>query len=191
MTDAGLSAPQGPVTVVARRRVRAGREAEYEAWLTRLQEAARDLPGYLGAEVQRPGPGTRDYVSVFRFDMLENLEAFEVSDLRRDAMAEVAPLSEADAVWDRTTGFEVWFDPPAGTVVAQPVRWRMASMLVVVIFALVLTIGTLVGWLVPSWPYPLRLLVTIAVEVALLTYVIMPPLTRAMSWWIYPRGRVA
>ena len=181
----------GPVTIVARRRVRAGCEAEYEAWLTRLQSDARALPGYLGAQVQRPRPGERDYVSVFRFDSSENLEAFETSDLRRRAMAEVAPLSEADAVWDRTTGFEVWFDPPAGTVVARPVRWRMASVLVVVIFALVLPIGTVVGWLVPGWPYPLRLFATVAIEVALLTYVIMPPLTRAMACWIYPGRRVA
>ena len=181
----------GPVTVVARRRVRRGHEAAYEAWLARLQEGAHALPGYLGAQVQRPRPGEAEWISVFRFDSLTNLEAFEASDLRRRALADVAPLSEADAVWDRTTGLELWFDPPVGTVVAQPVRWRMASVLVVVIFALVLSIGSLIGWLVPGWPYPLRLLVTIAIEVALLTYVIMPPLTRAMAWWIYPGRRVA
>ena len=182
-----------PVTIVARRRVRRGREAEYEAWLARLQSDAHALTGYLGAQVHRPRPGEGEgeYVSVFRFDSLANLEAFETSDLRRRALAEVAPLSEVDAVWHRTTGLELWFDPPKGTVVAQPVRWRMASVLVVVIFALVLSIGTAVGWLVPGWPYPLRLLATIAIEVMLLTYVVMPPLTRAMAWWIYPKSRVA
>ncbi len=182
---------EGPVTVVARRRVRKGSEAVYEAWLAKLQNDAHALPGYLGAQVHRPGPGEAEYVSVFRFDSLANLEAFETSDLRRRALEEVALLSEVDAVWDRTTGLELWFDPPKGTVVAQPVRWRMASVLIVVIFALVLSIGTVVGWLVPGWPYPLRLMATIGIEVTLLTYVIMPPLTRAMAWWIYPRSRVA
>ncbi len=193
MPDVSSAAPDvnAPVTVVVRRRVRKGSEAAYEAWLARLQTDAHALPGYLGAQVHRPRPGEAAYVSVFRFDSLANLEAFETSDLRRRALEEVAPLSEVDAVWDRTTGLEVWFDPPKGTVVAQPVRWRMASVLVVVIFALVLSIGAVVGWLVPGWPYPLRLLATIAIEVALLTYVIMPPLTRAMAWWIYPRSRVA
>ncbi|MBX3637538.1 MAG: hypothetical protein KF683_19385 [Rubrivivax sp.] len=42
------AADTGPVTVVVTRRVRAGREAGYEAWLARLQSAARGLPGYLG-----------------------------------------------------------------------------------------------------------------------------------------------
>ena len=45
------------VTITVRRKVRPGREAAYEAWLKRLTEgAARDFPGYLGAEFHRPGP---------------------------------------------------------------------------------------------------------------------------------------
>ena len=41
--------PVEPVTVVITRRVKAGREAQYEAWLARLQAEARSLPGYRSA----------------------------------------------------------------------------------------------------------------------------------------------
>lgn len=175
-----------PVTVVVRRRIKPGAGPAYEALLDRLTAAARTLPGYLGAEFHRPAAPGQDYVSVFRFDNVEHLAAFEASELRAGFLAEVAPLSEADAIWQRMTGLEFWFDPPKGTVVAQPSPHRMAVVLVTVVFALVLAINLAIGPLMAGWPLPLRLLLTVALQVGLMTYVIMPRLTRALAPWIYP-----
>jgi uncharacterized protein len=179
------------VTVVVTRRVKAGREADYEAWLARLQADARHLPGYLGVTTQRPAAGApRDYVSVIRFASLADLRAFESGDLRARHLAEVGDLVEADAVWQRLTGLEFWFTPPPGTVVPQPSRSRMALLMIVVVFGLVLGIGTLVNALAARLPvappYPLRLLLTITIEVLLMTYWLMPRLTRHLAGWIYP-----
>lgn len=179
-----------PVTVVVRRRVKAGKEQEYEAWLGALTKGAHALPGYLGSTIYRPGANEpRDFVSVFRFDSLRNLEAFESSDLRRNALATVGPLVEADAVWERMTGLEFWFTPPPGAVVAQPSRLRMAILLIVVVYLLVLSIGAVIGAVFSDWPFPARLLLTLVIEVFALTYLIMPRLTRALSKWIYPQTK--
>lgn len=185
-----------PVTVVVTRRVRAGREADYETWLARLQAAARGLPGYLGVTTQRPAPGTpRDYVSVIRFASLAALQAFEASEMRRRALAEVVDLVEADATRQRLSGLEFWFTPPPGTVVPMPSRPRMALVMTLVVFVLVLTIGGAVNALAALLPFtvpaPLRLLVTIAIEVALMTWWLMPWLTRRLARWIYPARAVA
>lgn len=178
------------MTVVVTRRVRAGREADYEAWLARLLRDAATLPGYLGATVSRPAPGApREYTSVFRFDSVENLRAFERSELRARALADVAALVEADAAWQTMTGLEFWFTAPPGTVVAQPSRARMALLLVGVVYVLVLSIGSIVGLVAGALPYPLRLLITISIEVALMTWVVMPPLTRRLARWLYPKAR--
>ncbi len=184
--------PTEPVTVVVTRRVRAGMDAAYEAWLGRLLADAKGLPGYLGASVQRPAAtGPREYTSVFRFATLADLQAFERSELRRRALAEVLPLVEADAVWQRYTGLELWFAPPPGTVVPQPSRPRMALVLIGVVYLLVLSIGAGVTRILGAWPYAARLLVTIAIEVCLLTWVVMPWLTRRLARWIYPQVRVS
>lgn len=176
-----------PVTIVVRRRVRPRREAEYEAWLGRLTKAAqRQAPGYLGAEFNRPSTVGGDYRTVFRFDSLANLEAFETSDLRATMLAEAAPLFAADAVWDRMTGLEFWFDPPPGTLVPQPSPHRMALVLIVVVFLLVMTLNVALGPLMAAWPLALRILVTVTIQVGLMTYVIMPRLTRVLARFIYP-----
>jgi hypothetical protein len=185
-----------PVTFIVTRRVKAGRTADYEAWLQRLQHDARDLPGYLGVTTQRPAPGAPpEYVSVLRFDSLASLRAFERSELRARALAEVSDFVEGDAVWQTLTGLEFWFSAPPGTVVPQPSRPRMALVMVVIVFTLVLVIGSVVnavlGLLPFETPYPLRLLVTIAIEVVLMTWWLMPLVTRRLARWIYPQGRTA
>lgn len=189
MTDAS---DNEPVTVVVSRRVKPGCEAAYEAWLDPLIKAASAMRGYVGAKVQRPRPGDGlTYTSVFRFESVETLRAFEASDLRRRALAEVSPLVEADAVWNRLTGLELWFTPPPGTVVPQPSRFRMALVMIAVVYGLVLSIGQLVSLTLAEAPKPVRLLVTIVIEVFLLTYVLMPRLTRWLARWIYPRKDVS
>lgn len=181
-------AADGVVTTVVTRRVRPERRDEYEDWLRRLLADASALDGYLGADIHRPPADSSDalYTSVFRFASLDELRAFERSDLRRRYLDEVTDLVEADAVWDTTTGLEWWFSPPPGTVVAQPVRWRMAVVLGVVVYVLVLSLGGVAAQVLGSWPFPLRLAVVIAVEIALMTYLLLPWITRRMARWIFP-----
>jgi uncharacterized protein len=179
-----------PVTVVVTRRVKPGHEPQYEAWLRRLVDDARGLPGFLGTDVQRPAPGTAPvYTSVFRFDSVAHLQAFEGSELRARALAEVREHVEADATWRTLTGLEFWFTVPAGTAIPQPVRWRMALVMIAVVYVLVLSLGRLVALAMGDAPMSVRLLVTIAIEVLLMTYVLMPRLTRVLAPWIYPRVR--
>lgn len=177
-----------PVTTVVTRHVRPDRRDDYEGWLHRLLGEAASVPGYLGADVHPPEPGSAQatYTSVFRFASLDHLRAFEASELRRRAMAEVVDYVEADAVWDTHTGLEVWFAPPPGTVVPQPVRWRMALVLGTVVYVLVLVFAALASATIGGLPGPLRLAIVIAVEITLMTYLILPWITRRLAGWIYP-----
>jgi antibiotic biosynthesis monooxygenase (ABM) superfamily enzyme len=65
----------------------------------------------------------------------------------------------------------------------------MALLMILVVYGLVLSIGALVARVLGDAPAPLRLLVTIVIEVALMTWVIMPRLTRWLARWIYPAAR--
>jgi hypothetical protein len=103
----------------------------------------------------------------------------------------VEPHVAGAAAWREVTGLEFWFSPPPGTVVPHPVRWRMALVMVLVVYTLVLAIGGGVAALLPDWPAGLRLLLTIVLEVALMTWWLMPRLTRWLAPWIFPRRRVA
>lgn len=179
-----------PVTIIVRRKVKKGREAGYEAWLKRLTEgAARQFDGYLGADIQRAGEDGL-WRSTFRFDTLANLEAFETSEFRAQMLAEGAELFAADAAWERMTGLEFWFDPPAGTRVPLPSPHRMSLVLIVVVFVLVVALNLALGPVMAGWPLPLRMLATVTFQILLMTYIIMPRLTPLIARFIYPSTEI-
>jgi antibiotic biosynthesis monooxygenase (ABM) superfamily enzyme len=176
------------VTVVVTRRVKSGYELQYENWLKRLLEEAKSMKGYIGAVVQKPAPGTAEYTSVFRFDNVENLRKFEESEIRTRYLREVVDYVEADAIWKKFSGLEFWFSPPSGTLVPQPSRFRMALVMIVVVYGLVISIGQLVAMLVGDViPSYVRLFITISIEIFLMTFILMPRLTRLLAKWIYLR----
>src|SRR5215213_5097432 len=163
------------VTVVVTRRVKSGYESQYENWLKRLLEEAKSMKGYIGAVVQKPAPGTAEYTSVFRFDNVENLR-------------KVVDYVETDAIWKKFSGLEFWFSPPSGTLVPQPSRFRMALVMIVVVYGLVISIGQLVAMLVGDViPSYVRLFITISIEIFLMTFILMPRLTKLLAKWIYLR----
>jgi uncharacterized protein len=175
------------VTVVVTRRVKSGYESQYENWLKRLLEEAKSMKGYIGATVQKPAPGTTEYTSIFRFDNVENLRKFEESEIRAKYLSEVVDYVESDAIWKKFSGLEFWFSPPKGTIVPQPSRFRMALVMIIVVYGLVISIGQLVGMLVGDViPSYVRLFVTISIEIFLMTFVLMPHLTKLLAKWIYP-----
>jgi uncharacterized protein len=177
------------VTVVVTRKVKRGRESEYEDWLSRLLEESKSLKGYLGATIQKPAPGSTEYTSIFRFDTVDNLRKFEESELRSRYLREVVDYVDADAIWKKITGLEFWFSPPKGTVIPQPSRFRMSVVTIAVVFGLVLSIGQVVGMVAAEVPLYIRLFVTISIEIFLMTYVLMPRITKLLAKWIYPSSK--
>jgi antibiotic biosynthesis monooxygenase (ABM) superfamily enzyme len=179
------------VTVVVTRKVKRSRESDYEDWLRRLLEEAKSMKGYLGATIQKPAPGSTEYTSVFRFDTVDNLRKFEESELRSRYLREVVDYVDADAIWKKFTGLEFWFSPPKGAIIPQPSRFRMALVMIAVIFGLVLSIGQVVGMVAAEVPSYIRLFVTISIEIFLMTYVLMPRITKLLAKWIYTSSKTA
>jgi uncharacterized protein len=184
-----MSSNNDSVTVVVTRKVKRGRESQYEDWLRRLLNESKSMNGYIGATIQKPTSGSTEYTSIFRFDTVDNLRKFEESELRSKYLHEVVDYVEADAVWKKYTGLEFWFSPPKGAIIPQPSRFRMALLMIAVVFGLVVSIGQIVNMVAGEVPFYIRLFVTISIEIFLMTYVLMPRITKLLSKWIYPSSK--
>ena len=64
----------------------------------------------------------------------------------------------------------------------------MALVLGTVVYVLVLVFGTIASNTIGTLPPPLRLAIVIAIEITLMTYLILPWLTRRLAGWIYPES---
>jgi antibiotic biosynthesis monooxygenase (ABM) superfamily enzyme len=178
--------PAAPVTVIVSRRPKPGREADVERWIEEAGRAVAAWPGYRGIEVFKPHPPEQeDYVVVFRFASEEQLDAWMHSDERREHLKRLEPLL-AEPEHFVVTGMEGWFALP-GPQALPPPRWKMAIVIWSAIFLMIVVIDALLGdWLgeIPSIP---RTLLTTAATVSLMTWGVMPVVTRFLSGWLYSR----
>jgi len=72
------------VTVVTTRRVKPGREADFEVWLEGIGAEAARFPGLVGRRITRPADHDHpEYVIVFKFDSYPHLRAWTESPARR------------------------------------------------------------------------------------------------------------
>jgi uncharacterized protein len=183
----GATKSATPATIVFRRRVRPGREAEYERWLATVQEASRGARGYVGVETIRPaeGAGIPEYVSVARFASHDDLRAWEESGVLKDRLAQLpADVVEGDAEVKQLDGLEFWFRAPGAQVVA-PSRYKMVLVLIPLVVAIVSVLGPVVRRVLGDANPLLRLAITASLQVTLLTYVIMPRVTRWLAAWLF------
>ena len=179
---------EGPITVVIRHKVRPGREGEFEDWQRNISQASLKFPGHLGYNVMRPARPMGEYLVLFKFDSLANLERWESSPERRQWLDKLDPLTVAELTRERHTGMEVWFTPHASN--AQPPRYKLMLVTFVALYPLITLVQGTIGPLIHDWPLVLRTLATTPLLIVIMTYAAMPWVTQGMSPWLYPeQGR--
>ena len=57
----------GELTVVVKRRIKPGREAEFEQTMRSFVQFALAFPGHRGISILRPSEGSRDYIVLDKF----------------------------------------------------------------------------------------------------------------------------
>jgi len=177
---------QGPVTAVIRRTVRPGKEADFEAWLKGIGNDAIQFPGHLGTNIIRPTSRKRpEYIIIFRFDTYRHLENWESSDVRRKWVERVQPLIIGETHIHRLSGLEYWFTLPDYGESEVPPRLKMAFVTWLALFPVVLLVQPVLSRLLGMLPWWVQIMIMAAVMVALMTWLVMPFMTRLFKSWLY------
>ena len=83
-------------------------------------------------------------------------------------------------------GLETWFTLEGLGVVPPPPRWKMAATTWLAIYPAITLLLLLVQDLLAPFPVPLRTLLLTGLLVPLMTYLLMPAVTRMLRGWLYP-----
>jgi antibiotic biosynthesis monooxygenase (ABM) superfamily enzyme len=179
--------PTEPVTVTVARQVAPGREGEFEDWYDGIIACASGFPGFLGSGVLRPreavGGDAGDWHVVYRFADADSLHWWEASDERADWLHKAEDLARETGV-HRVSGLETWFALPGRTAPAPP-RWKMAVVTLLAIVPLVLLMNVLVLPLLKGWWLVARTLVFSGILTGLMTWVVMPRMTKLFRRFLY------
>jgi len=174
------------VTAVIRHNVLAGMASRYEQWLKKIIPVAAAFPGHLGVNILRPAAGTNSYVITLRFASMRTAQNWFNSSERARLMQEVQPLLASEENVQTITGIEFWFDAPGQR---RAPAWKQFLLTLSVILPLTMIVPWALGQLTPSVPllgqYLVSHVLVAAAIVALMTYVVMPRLTRLVAGWLY------
>jgi antibiotic biosynthesis monooxygenase (ABM) superfamily enzyme len=193
-----------PITVSIRREVDPAHIAEATAWVQTGVNLANRYPGFLGSGWVRAGERSQVWHMLYRFASEETLDAWEQSPERSRWLSMGQGFVRSERT-KRRTGIEGWFDEPAtGSVPVTdaaasaqgqseselppaPPRWKQAVTIwlgffpVNLLFAYVIT--PVPGWSeLPVW---VRALATTLVLTPIMTYWVLPWITRALRGWLH------
>jgi antibiotic biosynthesis monooxygenase (ABM) superfamily enzyme len=174
------------VTVVVNRQIKLGREAEFEQAMRNFVQFALGFPGHRGISILRPAAGRRDYIVVDKFADERARVNFKASAEYQEWMNRLGELTEGDPRIEELTGLEGWFTLPEDTGLAKPPTYKMAIATFLGVFPVVMLLSLTLGPVVRAWPFVINNAVFNACVVILLTWVVMPLVTRALRHWLFP-----
>lgn len=175
-----------PLTVVVSRRVRQGKEKDFEQLSSRMTERAARFPGYLGAALFRPAsPDDPEYRVVFKFRDRATLTAWEESPERTELLEKIESLLVQPSEREVTEGIVTWFTLPGQNPV-QPPRYKMTIVSWLALYPAVTLVFLVFGELLAGVPLLARTLIVTVVVMLLMTYVLMPRMTRWFAFWLFP-----
>jgi antibiotic biosynthesis monooxygenase (ABM) superfamily enzyme len=173
------------VTVVASRRVFPGKEKDYDEWVRRIIEAAKESPGVTGVTMLAPEPGKEGlHHLVIRFADELAMHKWETSYTRQKLSHEADGFSRR--IRQEATGLETWFAIPECPDLEAPPPWKMAAVTFLAVFALSIAILKLLQWIFTDMNFYVESLLVAAILVGLLTWAVMPFLSRVVfRKWLY------
>jgi hypothetical protein len=181
--------PVPTVSMVFSHRVLPGKLDAYRRWNERILAAARQFRGYVDSQAFEPVPGVQDaWVNILRFRKAGDMERWLGSDERKALLAELPGIVAETEVRRLATGLEGWFargdekSAPAG-----PLPWKQALAILVALYPTTFLVKIGLTAILPlNTPLPTSNLLGNIVAVAIMTWLLMPHVTKALSFWLFP-----
>ncbi|HZB73563.1 MAG TPA: hypothetical protein VE378_02355 [Nitrososphaeraceae archaeon] len=195
----------GPITVIVTRTAKKGRIKEFEDWMDGIVHESLKFEVHLGVNIIRPLEESKpEYVIIFRFNTLDNLLKWEKSQARKEWLEKSKDVVEGEDKVQKITGLEFWFTPPTahqthgeannnrdrGQPVNLPPRYKMAIVTAGIVFVLLNTLIPQIEQLTAPLPLVLSSLLGVIIMVFLMTYLIMPSVTRLLKPWLYNKKKL-
>ena len=186
-TSGDKDSVQGPFTFAAVWHVRRESIAQFEALLRQIIAAATVFPGHEGVHAVTPAASSAPvYRVVVRFGSEKQFQYWQRSDVCQELIAKASMLAASPVDLQMKTGLEAWFEDPAGPNASPPI-YKTSILMWLVLFPLTLVCQ----WILKLMDLHLSVLVatgmTMAFEIALVSYLLMPALARILGSWLYAR----
>jgi antibiotic biosynthesis monooxygenase (ABM) superfamily enzyme len=168
------------IHVAITRKIIPGKEQEFKDALHNFLGKSFTHKGVHGASVISSFPGAENNeIGILRtFNDEKERDAFYNSELFKEWEAYASKLTEP-AVYRELTGLEAWFRSTTA-----PPRWKMAIATLCGVFPTSIFLYFTTSWFLKELSVPLRLFITATLMVGILTWMVMPFVTKILNPWL-------
>lgn len=160
---------------------------EFEDEINNVSKYYAGFPGYLGVTFFRPAdPADGDFRVVLKFRSEEDFDRWANSDERKRWIEKEKELTIAPPKRYRVNGLETWFTLPGNNILKPPPRHRQYFVTWLAVWPVIAILGPIEGVIFKDLPYILQKMADVAILAFLLTYLVMPFMTKAFKWFLYP-----
>jgi antibiotic biosynthesis monooxygenase (ABM) superfamily enzyme len=178
-----------PITLVISEVVEPNLIEEYEAWTKGINQSAQQFEGFMGVEVIRPRDHQySEYVVIIKFANYDHCKSWLTSSVYQQWMQSSKKFISKRSQQHQPNGLELWFTLPTSKLVnpTEPPYYKQVIIGVITVYPLILFANLLLTPFLQRLPTLLSLLISVIFVSALLTYPVMPYLTKVLSFWLYP-----
>jgi antibiotic biosynthesis monooxygenase (ABM) superfamily enzyme len=159
-----------------------GTDSEHIMARAILDRSLATFPGFVSSETLPPVEGVqRDTVLMLTFDTDEHVRSWIDSPERAIFLEALDPIIEGDLTTNVVGSFGGWFSSTHSDSVK---RWKQVVIVLAALVPLSLVVAGLEDWLWPGLARVPAILVADVITIFVLTYLLMPPLTRSASRWL-------
>ena len=168
--------------VVSSYKLESGREGEHLMVHKRMLDTLASFRGFEEREILDAVEGIQDEtVVILTFDTPDNLRSWLDSPERAAILGDLDAITVGSLTTNVVGGFAGWF-PHSGAT--EPRKWKQALVVLGALFPVSLTVALIRAWALPDLPLVPSVLLGNIVGVAVLTWLLMPPLTKALDGWL-------
>lgn len=174
-----------PVTIIVKRRPRPGKEKEFKEVVSGISRAAMTFKGHLGINIFHPTRTNSFYRMVFKFDSRRNFIAWETSDIRQKWLERFNEVDAGDPQMEVLSGLETWFASADEEAVVPPRKYKMMIVVWLSVFPLSVLLNYLLRPMISELNITLQIAVISIVIVILMTYIVMPFMSKLFHRWLH------
>jgi antibiotic biosynthesis monooxygenase (ABM) superfamily enzyme len=170
--------------------VRPGHEKEFEEWSKGINREVSKQPGFIGLEILRPrDPKHLEYIIIVRFKNIDTLNSWLRSETFKKMFETDKPFLLSHQSQQKAHGMEQWFELPKHKhyQIKKPAFYKLVIMGVLAVYPLVFFSVVFLNPLTKELPLPVSILISVIFISTLMTFPVMPGISKILSPWLYPK----